>query len=69
MTDLGTPTPDLNLVNNACKVLEDEGLDVHTITIVLSNGRWRVRVESTNEELEEVTREFLIGNGSHIESE
>lgn len=68
MSDLGTPTPDLTLVKNACRVLESEGLDVHTITVMLYDGHWNVKVEATDKYLDDHAETFKMdAHGSKIE--
>jgi hypothetical protein len=60
MTEWGTRIPDLTLIRNACRVLEDDGLDVHTITVMLNNGYWAIRIESTDEDMRDVARDFIL---------
>lgn len=68
MSDWGVPAPDLTLVKNAARVLEGEGLDVHTITVILADGGWDVEIQATNEDLEQISTAFLMDrHGARIE--
>lgn len=60
MSDWGTPAPDLTMVKNAARAMENDGLDVHTMTVMLDNGEWRVTIEATDEDLQDVSREFRM---------
>lgn len=60
MSDWGTPSPDLTVVHEACKTMEAEGLDVHTITVILDNGEWRVTILATDYDLEPASLELSL---------
>lgn len=69
MSDWGTPVPDLSQVTYAAKGMEDEGLDVHTITVMLNgqHGGWDVRIEATNEDMEDVSRQYILERYGSVE--
>jgi hypothetical protein len=61
MSDWGTPTPPLAETSNLCKILERrDGLDIHTITVTLYDGLWLLKVQATDEEMQDHDRYYML---------
>lgn len=53
--------PRLDLVQAKAQELSDKGYDVHTFSIVLYDSAfWQVRIETTNDEMEDVNFLFIL---------
>ncbi len=67
MSDWGTTFPSLEGVNEATKLMESEGLDVHTVTIMLNNGLWQVTILATDEDLDAAELLFWMDNHGGVD--
>jgi hypothetical protein len=63
--DWNTPFPrDLSGIVRQADTMARQGTDVHTVTITLDNGGWEVRMDATNEDLEDVAMVGPLSNFS-----
>jgi hypothetical protein len=60
MSDWGQKAPGLEAVTEACKMVEEHGLDIHTITVMIDNGEWRVTILATDDDMENAKVQFMM---------
>lgn len=44
----------------------EQGTDVHTVTIQLDNGRWRVELAATDAQMNDATGIFWLDRGGNL---
>lgn len=60
--DWNTQFPtDLNAISEEVDRRAERGLDVHTVTIIMDNGTWEVKMEATDADLDNHILLYEIG--------